>query len=77
MPIEFKKNLAIFKDVISVEEADVLLNWLQNNLSGKVNLSSCTHLHPANLQVLMAAGANIVAWPNDKSLSGWLSTALK
>lgn len=77
MPIEFKKNLAVFKDVVSVEEAEVLLNWLQNNTTGKVNLASCTHLHPANLQVLMAAAANIVARPKDENLAGWLLTALK
>jgi len=76
MPIEFKSNLAIFQDVVSVEEADDLLSWLQNNPSGKMNLASCTHLHPANLQVLIAANANIVKWPNDKSLTGWLASVL-
>ena len=29
MPIEFKKNCAFFLDVVSVEEAEGLLEWLQ------------------------------------------------
>jgi hypothetical protein len=77
MAIEFKRNLATFKDVVSIEEAEELLDWFQKNRSGKVDLTSCTHLHPATLQVLMAAATNISAWPKDKILGSWLSTALK
>jgi hypothetical protein len=77
MPIEFKKNLATFKEVASVEEAEVLLDWLQKQAAGKINLARCTHLHPANLQVLMAANASISAWPNDKNLAAWLASALQ
>ena len=29
MPIEFKKNRALFRDEVSVEEAEGLLEWLQ------------------------------------------------
>ena len=76
MAIEFKKNLALFREVVSVEEAEGLLEWLQKKPSGKVDLSACAHLHPANLQVLMAMRATITAWPEDAVFAGWLQSAL-
>ena len=77
MPIEYQKKQAIFQDIVSVEEAEALLGWLQKNASAKVNLSACTHLHPANLQVLMVAKTKVAAWPKDKDLRAWLESALK
>jgi hypothetical protein len=77
MPIEYKNNLAVFSDVVSVEEAEALLEWLQKNASASVDLLACTHLHPANLQVLMAAEPVISAWPADTGLAAWLRSALK
>ena len=77
MPIEYKKNQALFRDIASVDEAEGLLEWLQNKPAAKVDLGACTHLHPANLQVLMAANSRIAVWPNDANLRAWLETALK
>lgn len=77
MPIEYKKNQAVFRDIASVEEAEGLLEWLQNKPAAKVDLGACTHLHPANLQVLIAANSRIAVWPNDVNLRAWLETALK
>jgi hypothetical protein len=77
MPIEYKKNQVVFRDIVSVDEAEGLLEWLQNKPAAKVDLGACTHLHPANLQVLMAAKVRITIWPNDAKLRAWLETALK
>jgi len=77
MPIEYKKSLVIFRDVVSVDEAEGLLEWLQNKPTAKIDLEHCTHLHPANLQVLMAAKNLIVVFPADESLCAWLKPALK
>lgn len=76
MPIEYRKGLAVFTDVVSVEEAETLLEWLQKKPGAKVNLSACVHLHPANLQVLMAAAPTIMSWPKDAVLAEWLKSAL-
>lgn len=76
MAIEFSKKTARFVDVAGVEEAERLLGWLQSNPKGKVDLSGCSHLHAANLQVLMAARPAIAAWPGDASLAAWLRSAL-
>ena len=77
MAIEYKNNLAVFIDVVSVEEAEALLEWLQKKSSARVDLSACTHLHPANLQVLMAAKPAISEWPTDAGLATWVQSALK
>jgi hypothetical protein len=66
----------VFDEIASVEEAEGLLEWLQNRPAAKVNLSACTHIHPADLQVLMAAKIHVAAWPKDASLRAWLETAL-
>lgn len=77
MSIEYKKNLAVFKDLVSVEEAETLLEWLQKKTAAKLDFSACTHLHPANLQVIMAAKPNIAAWPADLPFRAWLQSALR
>jgi hypothetical protein len=41
-----------------------------------VDLGACTHLHPANLQVLIAAKSHIAVWPSDANLRAWLETVL-
>lgn len=77
MPIEYDKKSVRLVDMVSVEDAEGLLEWLQAKPKGKVNLAACTHLHAANLQVLMAAQAHISAWPADADLTLWLKGALE
>ncbi len=76
MPIHYKKNLAVFDDVVSVEDAEDLLQWCQKNPKAKADFSACIHLHAANLQVLMAAGVSITVWPHDQPLATWLHAAM-
>ena len=77
MTIQYKKNQAVFRDVVNVEEAEALLEWLQKKPTARVDLAACTHVHPANLQVLMTAQPAISAWPTDTGLATWLQSALK
>jgi len=77
MAIKYKKNLVVFSDVVTVEEAEALLEWLQKKGAARVDLSACTHVHPAALQVLMTARPVIGAWPADAGLASWLASALK
>jgi hypothetical protein len=76
MPIEFKKQRAVFRGIVTVEEAEALLGWLQNKPAAKADLTECIHLHTANLQVLMAAKTVVASWPTDSDLCAWLKTAL-
>jgi hypothetical protein len=77
MSITFKKDRAVFCDVAGGEDAESLLEWLQKHPKGKIDLSACTHLQPANLQVLMAAKCSIHAKPKDAAFAGWIDTAMK
>lgn len=77
MAIEYKKNRAVFSEVAGGEEAEALLEWLIKYPKGKIDLALCTHLHPATLQVLMAAKCSISAPPSDVSLAVWVDSALK
>ena len=76
MAIVYKKNSAVLSDAVSVEEAEALLEWLQKKSAARMDLSACTHLHPANLQVLMAAKCRVSAWPVDVNLRNWIEPAL-
>ena len=77
MSIQYKKDRVIFKDVVSVEEAETLLEWMQKKSVVKLDLSACTHMHAANLQVLMAAKPTVIAWPLEPTFADWLKSALK
>lgn len=76
MTITYTKSKAVLSAVVSVEETEDLLAWLQAHPKGKLDLSSCAHLHAANLQVLMAARPSIAAWPKDAGFAVWLRAAL-
>lgn len=77
MAINYKKNSAQLIDFVSVEEAEQLLSWIQSHPKGSVDLTLCTHLHPANLQVLMAARVKVSKWPADSALSDWIKPAIQ
>jgi hypothetical protein len=77
MPIVYKKTQAQFDGVVTVEEAEGLLQWLQNKPHATVHFGACSHLHPANLQVLMAAASSVAVWPTDAGLHSWLLSALR
>ena len=76
MPLESKKTTLVATELLGVEDAETLLDWLLKHPRGRLDLAACTHLHAANLQVLMAARPKIAAWPRDVALSNWLQTAL-
>jgi len=77
MTMELKKKVAVLSNTVGVEDAEGLLEWLQDKPHAKVDLSTCTHIHPANIQVLMACRAPVIAWPKDADLRGWLQPALE
>lgn len=76
MPIEFQKHRIAFQGVVTVEEAESLVEWLQTEPGAQVDLSACSHMHTANLQVLIAGGIAVSSWPRDSTLRAWLETAL-
>ena len=77
MPIDFMRNVACLKGVCTVEEAEPLLQWLQDQQRAKIKLKECTHVHTAVLQVLIAAKVMVTLPPDDVDLARWLIPALK
>ncbi|MFV8833645.1 hypothetical protein [Aquisalimonas sp.] len=76
MPIDYRKTVARLEGTCTVEEAEELLQWLQANPQGKVNLKECGHLHAAVLQVLMAVRPPLSAEPSDPFLARWVTPAI-
>ncbi|NBC49961.1 MAG: hypothetical protein GVY22_18740 [Gammaproteobacteria bacterium] len=77
MGIEIHENTAVIRDILSVEEAEPLLEWLLEHRDGQLDLAQCAHLHAANLQVLMALRPRIITWPDDPALADWLKSAFE
>ena len=76
MAITCHEHETTLGDVVSVEDAEPLLAWLHEHPRTRVNLATCTHLHAAVLQVLMAARPAVAAWPANEGLAAWLTIAL-
>ncbi|MGN7610967.1 hypothetical protein ACQZV8_02665 [Magnetococcales bacterium HHB-1] len=71
MPIEFTETEAQLIDMCTIEEAEALFEWLQNNPEGGINLEKCEHLHTAILQVLIALKPKVTVLPEEKFLAQW------
>ncbi len=76
MPLSYAEDTVTADGDAVVEDALTLLEFLQSHPGAKVDLVSCTHLHTAVLQVLLAARPNVVALPREAFLGRWLSQTL-
>ena len=72
MAIRYLKKHAALEDIVTVEDADALLEWLKKQPKPAVNLSKSKHLHAAILQVLLATRPAIVGEVPDP----WMAQAL-
>lgn len=79
MTIEWKDGVLACAGALTVEDAETLLQALAERPGARADLGACEHVHGACLQVLMAAGVAVTAWPAAPaaaSLSAWLRAAL-
>lgn len=76
MPIRFTEDTASFEEVCTVEEAETLLQWLQDRPQGTIKLKECTHVHTAIVQVLLAGRVIVALPPADPDLARWLMPVL-
>lgn len=72
MPLVFTGTQVRFEDVCAVEDAMGLVEYLRDNEAPEVDLSGCTYLHTALLQLLLLARPNIAAAPTDPFLARWI-----
>ncbi|WP_051933164.1 hypothetical protein [Massilia sp. BSC265] len=79
MTFSWKDDVLACDGALAVDDAEALLQELAQRAGSAAScadLSGCGHVHAACLQVLMAAGVRIVAWPPDAALGAWLRAAL-
>ncbi len=76
MPLVFTETEARFEDVCTVEDALPLFEFLKNSEASAVDLSACTYLHTALLQLLLTARPGITAPPADPGLARWVTPLL-
>ncbi|MBK1665807.1 hypothetical protein CKO38_14890 [Rhodospirillum rubrum] len=77
MPIRTSKTTITIEGACTVEDALPLLEALQATPKAKVALKTCTHLHSAALQVLLALRPTILSLPEEPFLARWIAPALK
>lgn len=75
MALEFTDTVATLSGVAPVQDAEPLLEWLQANPGGALDLTACEHLHAAVLQVILRTGVTIRSEPADRDLATWLRSA--
>lgn len=59
MGIRYLKKHAALEDIVTVEDAEGLFDWLKQQAKPAVTLSKCVHVHTAVLQVLLMTQAKV------------------
>lgn len=77
MPITYTEGIAYFEGLVGIEEVDTLMELIQHQKEVFIDLTHCTHMHTAIIQILMVARCPIKAWPTNAQLTMWLKTALE
>lgn len=76
MPLAFTERTATLSGDVTVEDAEPLATWLRRTRSPRVRLGTCTHLHAAALQALLAARPVVAVTPTDPFLARWVMPLL-
>jgi hypothetical protein len=75
MGIRYLKKHAVLEDVVTVEDAETLMQWLRAHERPAVHLGRCEHVHAAALQVLLALRPKVLAAPANARLAAALGVA--
>ncbi len=76
MTIQVRGKLLKLVDTCPVEEAEVLHDKLLEKPDVQIDLSECTHLHSAVVQVLLAQPRAVKRVADDPFLSRWVVPAI-
>ena len=76
MALVFTATQVRFEEVCTVEDALPLLEFLKSTDAPEVDLSACTWLHTALLQLLLTARPRMMASPADPALARWVAPLL-
>jgi hypothetical protein len=76
VPLTVTKEVATLTGVVRVDDAEPLARWLRETARPKVRLATCTHLHTAALQALMASRPAVLSVPTEPFLARWIAPLL-
>ena len=76
MALVFTTTRVRFEEVCTVEDALPLLEFLKSTDTPEIDLSACTWLHTALLQLLLIARPRMMAPPADPALMRWVAPLL-
>jgi hypothetical protein len=72
MSVRYADGIVHLSGDCRVEDAETLLTALQGDAAAAVDLSDCTRLHMAVVQVLLAAGRGIDGDPASPFIRTWV-----
>jgi hypothetical protein len=72
MSVRFDGDRVRLEGDCPVEDAEALLQLLQNHPSCAIDLADCGRLHMAVMQVLLAAGRQVMGTPANAFAREWL-----
>lgn len=76
MALVFTATTVRFEEICTVEDALPLLEFLKAGDAPKVDLSPCTWLHTALLQLLLTARPRLIGIPVNPALARWVAPLL-
>jgi hypothetical protein len=76
MPVRRVKPTIFLEGVCGYGDADIVLGWLREGARALLDMGTCTHLHPALLQVLVAGRLRLKRAPRDPFLRRWIVPVL-
>jgi len=80
VPLQLGSRTAVLSGIVTAEETEPLAAWLRAREGAKtpvrVNLATCTELHTAALQALLAARVQLSVHPVDAFLRAWVAPLL-
>ncbi len=53
MPLELTSDRAVLTGHVAIEDTEPLLDWLRDGNAGSVDVTACTSMHMAILQLLL------------------------
>jgi len=53
MGIDLKNNIVKLTDIVTIDDAEILFNWLLEKKKIKVDMAELSHIHTAAYQILL------------------------
>lgn len=71
MAVEYLDNKAIFRETVTIEEAEELFNWLLSKGEAEIDMTECSHIHTSVLQIILLFKPKLNL-PDDSDFKKWI-----